>query len=67
MPAYHVLDLRADRRFNFKRSNIIVYLSIWNSYDRRNVFQYYWNEDKQEPDVLYQFSLIPVIGVEYEF
>jgi hypothetical protein len=66
-PDYHSLNLRADRRFHFSGSNLIAYLSVWNAYDRRNVSSYYWNEVEQRPDTLYQWSLIPLIGLEFEF
>ena len=66
-PAYHSLNIRCDRRFNFKGSNIIVYLSVWNAYNRQNVASYYWNETDRKPDVSYQWSSLPVFGFEYEF
>jgi hypothetical protein len=67
LPAYHGLNLRADRRFHFNGSNLILYLSIWNAYNRQNVASYYWNEMRNQPDYTYQFSLLPILGVEFEF
>ncbi|MEW5796900.1 MAG: TonB-dependent receptor [Candidatus Zixiibacteriota bacterium] len=67
MPAYHSLNLRVDRTFSFNKSNLVVYFSVWNAYNRRNVAQYYWNGAKQRQDILYQWSLLPVFGLEYEF
>ena len=66
-PDYHSLNLRADRRFHFGTSNLIVFFSAWNAYDRANVSTYYWNEIEQKQDTMYQWSLLPVIGVEFEF
>ena len=66
-PAYHSLNLRFDRRFHFQRSNLIFYLSAWNVYDRKNVAGYFWNEKEQKQDVLYQWRLLPIFGLEYEF
>jgi len=66
-PHYHSLNLRADRRFHFGGSNLIVYLSIWNAYNRKNVSMYYWNEIEDKQDVIYQWSMLPVMGFEYEF
>ena len=66
-PAYHSLNIRFDRRYNFKGTNLIFYFSIWNAYNRKNVANYYWNEIDNREDVLYQWSLLPVIGFEYEF
>jgi len=64
---YHSLNLRCDRRFNFKGSNLIFYASVWNAYDRDNVGAYYWNENERKQDSINQWGLLPVIGMEYEF
>lgn len=67
LPAYHSLNLRLDRRFYFSGSNLTAYLSVWNAYNHDNVAGYYWNEVENRPDFSYQFSLLPVIGLEFEF
>jgi hypothetical protein len=66
-PAYHSLNVRFDRRFHFSSSNLIFYFSIWNVYNRKNVASYYWNSVKNQPDTIYQWSLLPIFGLEYEF
>lgn len=66
-PDYHSMNVRCDRRFNFKGSNIILYFSVWNAYNRKNVASYYWNEIDDKQDVTYQWNALPVIGFEYEF
>ncbi len=67
LPAYHSLNARVDRRFNFDRSSLVVYLSAWNVYDRKNVASYFWNKVTASPDTEYQFGMLPILGVEYEF
>lgn len=66
-PDYHSMNVRVDKRFLFSRSNLILYASIWNLYNRKNVSSYYWNEIEQKQDVIYQWSTLPVLGIEYEF
>jgi len=66
-PDYHSLNIRADRRFYFSGSNLILYLSVWNAYNRENVSTYYWNEIEKKQDVVYQWSMLPVLGLEFEF
>jgi hypothetical protein len=66
-PDYQSLNLRVDRRFNFGGSNLIVFFSIWNAYNKKNVASYYWNEVENRQDTTYQWSALPVIGLEYEF
>jgi len=66
-PAYHSLNLRVDRRYTFSHTNLVTYLAIWNAYNRKNVSNYYWNEVDRKPDTIYQWTLLPVAGIEFEF
>jgi hypothetical protein len=66
-PDYHSLNVRFDRRFHFDRSNLIVYFSVWNAYNRKNISSYYWNEIENKQDTSYQWSSLPIFGIEYEF
>jgi hypothetical protein len=67
LPDYHSLNIRIDKRFYFSSSSLLVYLSVWNVYNRENVAFYYWNEITNEIDSQTQWSTLPVLGVEYEF
>lgn len=66
-PAYHSLNLRFDRRFHFHASNLIFYFSTWNTYNRKNVATYFWNEKNNQVDTIFQWYLMPIIGLEFEF
>ena len=66
-PAYHSLNLRADRRFQVGQTTLRTFLSLWNAYNRKNVERYYWNTQTQQQDVLTQWSLLPVFGIEWKF
>lgn len=67
LPAYHSVNLRIDKRFNFANTNLIVYLSVWNAYGRINVAGYYWDEIGNKLATEDMWSTLPVLGVEYEF
>ena len=67
LPAYHSLNVRFDRRFHYRRSNLILYVSVWNAYNRNNIGGYYWNEVTNEQETLEQWALIPIFGLEFEF
>jgi hypothetical protein len=67
MPDYHSLSVRFDRRFHFRSSSLITYLSIWNVYGRRNVAGYYWNEVESRVQAVEQFGTLPILGLEFEF
>jgi len=66
-PDYHSLNIRFDRRFHFSRTNLIFYFSVWNAYNRKNVATYFWNDREQKQDEIYQWLLLPIFGLEYEF
>ncbi|HPN34316.1 MAG TPA: TonB-dependent receptor [bacterium] len=66
-PAYHSLNIRFDRRFHFAEANLIMYLSAWNLYDRKNIAGYFWNEKESRQDALYQWRFLPIFGLEFEF
>ena len=66
-PAYHALNLRFDKRFNFGQSNLIFYLSVWNIYNHKNIATFFWNEAEKRQDTIYQWGALPIFGFEYEF
>ncbi|HTX19892.1 MAG TPA: carboxypeptidase-like regulatory domain-containing protein [Bacteroidota bacterium] len=66
LPAYHALNLRADKRFNFTSSSLVAYISIWNAYNRKNAATYFWNGAEDRQDVVYQWGILPIFGVEYQ-
>ena len=67
LSAYHSLNLRVDKKFFFSYQSLDIYISLWNVYNRENVYNYSWDteEKKVKPDL--QWGLLPIIGVEYEF
>lgn len=65
-PAYHSLNVRVDRRFHWRRANLIVYLSVWNAYGRKNVAAYYWNTADERVATIRQWGMLPLLGVELE-
>jgi hypothetical protein len=67
LPAYASLNLRCDRRFDFREANLVVSLSLWNVFNRRNVAAVYWNEIAGRPGEILGWGLLPVLGVEFEF
>ncbi|MCP5104524.1 MAG: TonB-dependent receptor, partial [bacterium] len=67
-PRYSTLNIRLDRRFYFGKSNLTVYVDLWNILDRENVTSYYWNiyGNTVESDSQ-QLSLVPILGFRYHF
>ncbi|MDH7516296.1 MAG: TonB-dependent receptor [Bacteroidota bacterium] len=69
LPDYHSLNIRADKRFFFRRSTLTLFLAIWNVYARKNVPFYRWNivSERTETPNLWSNNPLPVFGIEYEF
>jgi hypothetical protein len=65
-PDYHSMNIRIDRRFNFHRTNLIFYLSVWNVYNQKNVAEYFWNDREQKQEAIYQWLMMPIFGLEFE-
>jgi hypothetical protein len=65
-PAYHRLDIGMNSRFNFDWGNLVFVFSIQNVYNHKNIAAYRYNSDGTI-DTIYQFSLLPVAGIELEF
>lgn len=66
-PYYMRIDLRVDKKFNFKSSSIVAYIELQNLFDRQNIYAYYWNEDVNEFGTIYQWAFFPVGGVSVQF
>ncbi|MBI5013906.1 MAG: TonB-dependent receptor [Deltaproteobacteria bacterium] len=67
LPAYHRLDLRADRTWAFDAWKLGLYVELLNAYNRKNVLGYRYNADYTDRDPVYQLPLIPSVGVQAEF
>ncbi|MFZ1518974.1 MAG: TonB-dependent receptor [Ignavibacteriaceae bacterium] len=67
LPDYHSLNIRVDRRFYFEKTNLVIFLSIWNVYNRENISAYTWNEVKNKLTKEVGWNTLPVFGIEYEF
>jgi hypothetical protein len=66
-PPYHSLNVRVDRRFLYRESNLVAYVSVMNVYNRRNIVGYFWDTLDRKPAEYFLFSFLPIIGFEYEF
>ena len=67
LSAYHRLDLRADYRRQLGRFHLVTFVDVENVYDRDNVLVQRFSHDRAEPEAVYQWKLLPVIGLSLEF
>lgn len=66
-PAYHRIDVRTDYRFALFSGEAVAYLDLQNAYNKKNIFYYAWNKKNQEIRTVYQWSILPVLGLTVEF
>lgn len=66
-PAYHSMNMRIDKRFHFTSTNLVIYLSVWNVYNRENTATIFWDEINNREKTINQWSLLPIFGIEFEF
>jgi hypothetical protein len=68
-PAYHRLDLGAEKVYRIGKTNLNVQFNLFNAYYRKNVLLYYWDYSKTPPQRLAQSQLpiIPSLGVKWSF
>jgi hypothetical protein len=64
---YSRLDIRVDKRWNFKKVSIVSYIEMQNVLNTENVYQYFWNKYKNELGTIYQWAFLPVGGVSVQF
>jgi hypothetical protein len=64
---YNRLDLRVDKKWNFRNWTIVSYIELQNVFNTTNVYQYFWNEYKNEEGTIYQWAFLPVGGFSIQF
>jgi len=65
--AYHTLDMRVDRRWNFETWNLIAYIDIQNIYGRNNQTNIRWDARENKVDDEDSIGLLPSIGISIEW
>jgi hypothetical protein len=64
LPYYHRLDITVKKQFNFKNKDVLELVgSITNAYNRNNIF--YVN--RVTGKTIYQFPLLPSMGISFKF
>ncbi|MEO8514871.1 MAG: TonB-dependent receptor [Ignavibacteria bacterium] len=64
---YNRLDLRVDKKWNFKGWSIVSYIELQNVFNTENIYQYFWNEYKNTQGTIYQWKFLPVGGFSVQF
>ncbi len=64
---YQNLSLRVDRRFQFRKSNLVLFAGAWNVFDHKNELYRFWDSYGNQYLSGYMWGTIPYIGIEFEF
>ena len=66
LPAYHRLDVKISKAFRFDNWQMRVFLEMLNAYNRKNLLDFSYNDDFTEKEDVYQFPIIPYLGITVE-
>lgn len=66
-PYYMRFDVRVDKKININKISIVGYIEIQNLFNKDNIYNYFWNEEKNELGTIYQWAFFPVGGVSVQF
>ena len=67
LPAYHRLDVKISKAFRFNSWEMSLFLELLNAYNRKNLLDFSYNDDYTEEEEIYQFPIIPYLGITTEF
>ncbi len=68
-PAYHRLDVRFGKKFNFQKYKLATFLEIKNVYNQKNVFLYDYNiqNGSHQRQAYYMLPILPTIEFNFIF
>lgn len=67
LPTFFALDVRANRRFVLRKSQLVTYLDVQNATSRKNISQIAWDARLRAPKPDESIGVLPSIGVNWEF
>jgi hypothetical protein len=67
LPDYYSLDVRADKRWNFKKWTLVTYVDIQNITGKKNISGYQWNKYTKVIDSNKSIGVFPTIGINAMF
>jgi hypothetical protein len=64
---YKNLSLRADRRFYFNKTNLVLFAGALNILNHQNELYRFWILEVNAYESVYMWGIIPYVGLEFEF
>jgi TonB family protein len=66
VPPFHQLDLRLDKRWDFKTWKLGAYLDVQNTYYRQNPEGITYNYNYSQPQIISGLPILPIVGIRGE-
>jgi hypothetical protein len=66
LPAFHQLDVRVDKTWEFESWKLSAYLDVQNAYNRNNTEDAAYNYDYSQRKQLQGLPILPVLGIRGE-
>jgi TonB family protein len=66
-PLFHQLDLRIDKKWQWKYTAFTLYLDVQNVYYRKNVEDYAYSYDYKQKEPIVGLPIMPSIGLKLEY
>lgn len=67
LPFYSSVDIRVEKRFNFKGWTLVSYIDIQNIFNNKNVTEYQWNKFTRQIEANESIGILPTIGINAMF
>jgi hypothetical protein len=66
LPAFHQLDVRLDKQWDFDAWKLMLYVELRNAYNRENAEAITYNYDYSRNKPVSGLPLLPVLGIRGE-
>ncbi|MEO6695458.1 MAG: TonB-dependent receptor plug domain-containing protein [Ignavibacteria bacterium] len=66
-PEYFRVDLRIDKIFKFSKASLVTYIEVQNLLNRKNLYEYYWDNLNNNIQSYNHWAILPVIGLSFQF
>ena len=67
LPTFYAIDLRVDRRWSFRATQLTLYLDVQNVTGRENPARYQWNLRERVVETDTSVGRLPSIGLTFDF
>ncbi len=67
LPTFYAVDVRVDKRWSFRRTQLTLYLDVQNVTGRENAQRFQWNLRTRAVDLDTSVGRLPSLGVTFDF